>query len=203
MTVSKLLKELENFDTPSITNVVATYPDNPLCLGLYNPWHENWYTDETIRCMFPALGPRVGYAVTCVYGLADPAFKRLTLEDVIDALDASPKPVILALEQKFPPEIQGKVGLSGGVMTTSFKGGGVRRRGLQRSVAGHGRDPADEGTVPLERRDARPRHHERARDQRPGFGGQHGRLTGRDRAHGRERGRASSLPTSLPRWSPT
>ncbi len=32
-----MLKALENFDTPSITNVVATYPSNPLCLGLYNP----------------------------------------------------------------------------------------------------------------------------------------------------------------------
>ena len=121
MTASKLLKELESFDTPSITNVVATYPDNPLCLGLYNPWHENWYTDATIRCMFPELGKRVGYAVTCVYGLADPAFKRLTLEDVFDAVDASAKPVVLVLEQKFPPEIQGKVGLSGGVMTTCLK----------------------------------------------------------------------------------
>lgn len=121
MTDSKLLKELLNFDTPSITNVVATYPDNPLCLGLYNPWTENWYTDTTIRCMYPELGRRVGYAVTCVYGLPDPTFKRLTLEDVIDAVDASPKPAVLVIEQNFPPEIQNKVGLSGGVMTTSFK----------------------------------------------------------------------------------
>ena len=28
-------------------------PLNPLCLGLYNPWTENWYTDQTIRCMYP------------------------------------------------------------------------------------------------------------------------------------------------------
>ena len=121
MTAAKLLKELEKFDTPSITNVVATYPDNPLCLGLYNPWSENWYTDTTIRCMYPELGRRVGYAVTCVYGLPDPNFKRLTLEDVIDAVDASPKPAVLVIEQNFPPEIQAKVGLSGGIMTTSFK----------------------------------------------------------------------------------
>ena len=33
------LKKLEQFDTPSITNVVATYPeDQELCLGLYDPW---------------------------------------------------------------------------------------------------------------------------------------------------------------------
>ncbi len=38
-------------DTPTITNVVATYPKNPLCLGLYNPWTENWYSDTSIRCI--------------------------------------------------------------------------------------------------------------------------------------------------------
>ncbi len=121
MSEQKMLQALRNFDTPSITNVVATYPSNPLCLGLYNPWTENWYTDQTIRCMYPELGRIAGYAVTCVYGLPDPGFKRLTFMDVIDALDASPKPTILVLQQKFPPEIAGKVGLSGGNMTTAMK----------------------------------------------------------------------------------
>jgi len=116
-----ILKALKEFDTPSITNVVATYPSNPLCMGLYNPWTENWYTDQTIRCMYPELGPIVGYAVPCVYGLPDPSFKKLTFMDVIDALDASPKPTILVLQQKFPPEIAGKVGLSGGNMTAAMK----------------------------------------------------------------------------------
>jgi len=63
MTEQEILKELENFDTPSITNVVATYPSNPLCLGLYNPWVENWYTDQTIKCMYPELGARCGLAL--------------------------------------------------------------------------------------------------------------------------------------------
>ena len=102
MTDQAIMKELEKFDTPSITNVVATYPKNDLCLGLYNPWTVNWYTDERIKCMYPELGPRCGYAVTCIYGLPDPGFTRLTFMDVADALDASPKPTILALEQKFP-----------------------------------------------------------------------------------------------------
>ena len=101
--------------------MVATYPDHPLCLGLYNPWTENWYTDQSVRCMYPELGRTVGYAVTCVYGLPDPGFSRLTFVDVVDALDASPKPTILVLQQKFPPEIAGKVGLSGGNMTTAMK----------------------------------------------------------------------------------
>ncbi len=116
-----LLAALRAFDTPSITNVVATYPGNPLCLELYHPWSQNWYTDETLRCWYPDLGPIVGYAVTCVYGLPDPMYSGLTFMDVIDALDASPKPTILVFEQRFPPEIAGKVGLSGGNMTSAMK----------------------------------------------------------------------------------
>lgn len=121
MPSTKTLEALCEFDTPSITNVVATYPESPLCLGLYNPWTENWYTDQTIRCMYPNLGAQVGYAVTCVYGLPDPNFKRLSFMDVLDAVDASPKPTILVIQQKFPPEIQGKVGLAGGNMVSALK----------------------------------------------------------------------------------
>ena len=121
MTEQEMLAELKNFDTPSITNVVATYPGDPLCLGLYNPWSENWYTDQSLRCMYPELGPTVGYAVTCTYGLPDPNYSGVSFMDVLDALDASPKPTILVFQQKFPPEIQGKVGLAGGNMTTAMQ----------------------------------------------------------------------------------
>jgi 4-hydroxy-4-methyl-2-oxoglutarate aldolase len=116
-----MLEQLRNFDTPSITNIVATYPQNPLCLGLYNPWTQNWYTDQSIRCIYPELGRLVGYAVTCVYGLPDPSYSRLSFMDVIDALDASKKPTVLVLQQDFPPEIAGKVGLAGGNMVSAMK----------------------------------------------------------------------------------
>ncbi len=121
MNPESMLEELKNFDTPTITNVVATYPESPLCLGLYNPWSENWYTDQTIRCLLPELGRRVGYAVTCVYGLPDPNFARLSFMHVLDALEAAPKPTILVIEQKFPPEIAGKVGLAGGNMVSAMR----------------------------------------------------------------------------------
>ncbi len=121
MKPESMLEELKNFDTPTITNVVATYPESPLCLGLYNPWSENWYTDQTIRCLLPELGRRVGYAVTCVYGLPDPNFARLSFMHVLDALEAAPKPTILVIEQKFPPEIAGKVGLAGGNMVSAMR----------------------------------------------------------------------------------
>ena len=121
MTEQEMLEQLKNFDTPSITNVVATYPSDPLCLGLYNPWTENWYTDTSVRCIYPDLGRTVGYAVTCVYGLPDPNYSRLSIIDVLEAVEATKKPVIFVFQQKFPPEIAGKVGLSGGIMTTSLK----------------------------------------------------------------------------------
>src|SRR3979409_1696478 len=117
---AKTLAALREIDTPTITNVVATYPTNPLCLGLYNPWTENWYTDTSIRCIYPEMGPVIGYAVTCVYGMPDPNYpNRLTYQDVIEALDTAPKPTILVIQQKWPPEIFNKAGLAGGVMTTS------------------------------------------------------------------------------------
>jgi len=120
--VEELFAELRKIDSPTITNVVATYPKNPLCLGLYNPWTENWYTDTSIRCIYPELGPTIGYAVTCVYGLPDPNYGgRLSFMDVVDALDASPKPTILILQQKWPPEIFNKAGLAGEIMTTSMQ----------------------------------------------------------------------------------
>jgi regulator of RNase E activity RraA len=117
----KLLQEIRQFDTPSVTNVVATYPSHPLCLGLYNPLSENWYTDHSLRCMYPELGALAGFAVTAVYGPAEPSFGRLSGMDVFDAIDASPRPSIFCFEQKFPPELAGKIGLSGGNMTTAMK----------------------------------------------------------------------------------
>jgi regulator of RNase E activity RraA len=125
MTEQEIIERLKEFDTPSITNVVATYPDNPLCLGLYEPWFQNWYTDQTIKCIYPELGRLAGYAVTVVYGIPDPGFRRLSMVDLVAAIGKSKKPVIIALKQDFPEEVKGKVGLCGGNMTTTFKQAGA------------------------------------------------------------------------------
>lgn len=121
LTDQEALEELTLFDTPAITNVVATYPDHPLCLRLFDPWHDNWYTDQSIKCMYPELGRTAGYAVTCVYGLPDTASRQLTFIDVIKALEASLKPSILVFQQNFPAELANKVGLSGGNMTSAMQ----------------------------------------------------------------------------------
>ena len=120
-----ILEKLKGFDTPSITNVVATYPSNPLCLGLYEPWRSNWYTDQSVHCIYPELGRLVGYAVTVVYSLPDPNFNRLAMRDLVEALGKSKKPSIIVIKQDFPPEILPKVGLCGGQMTTMFKACGA------------------------------------------------------------------------------
>jgi len=122
----EILKELENYDTPSITNVVATYPaDRELCLGLYDPWTINWYTDQSIKCMFPELGRKAGIAVTCVVGMPDPKFDRLEWADVFRAISRVGGPVILAIKQDLPPEMKARNGLCGGNLTTAFKASGA------------------------------------------------------------------------------
>lgn len=122
----RLMKELEGFDTPTITNAVATYPaDREKCLGLYNPQEIDWYTDNRIRCLYPELGPRCGYAVTAVYGMPDAHFNRLGFQDILEAIHESPGPVVLLLKADFTEKMQNKNALIGGNMMTAFKQLGV------------------------------------------------------------------------------
>ena len=119
-----LLEKLKQFDTPSITNVVATYPDKEYCLGLYHPWRGQWYTDERARVMYPELGRTVGYAVTCTYGLPDPNYECLKFADVLKAVAAVGKPVVLIVKQDMPEEIKCRNGLLGGNMMTALRSAG-------------------------------------------------------------------------------
>ncbi|MGX8833134.1 RraA family protein [Amedibacillus sp. YH-ame6] len=119
------LEELKKFDTPSITNVVATYPEKDYCLGLYHPWLGQWYTDEKAKVMYPELGRTVGYAVTCTYGMPDPNFECLKFADVLRAVAEMDKPVVLVLKQDFPEEVKCRNGLLGGNMMTALRSVGV------------------------------------------------------------------------------
>ena len=49
----EIIKELRKFDTATICNVVATYPESDICLKLYDCWYGEYYTDTSIRCMYP------------------------------------------------------------------------------------------------------------------------------------------------------
>src|SRR5262249_31121298 len=115
----------KKIDRPTVSNVVATYRGRPLCLEIYNPLTENWYTNNTLQCWYPEMGPIAGYAVTCTYGVPDPTFKKLSLMDVLEAMDRLGKPSIFCFHQKIPAEIADKIGLSGGNMTSSMRACGA------------------------------------------------------------------------------
>jgi regulator of RNase E activity RraA len=125
MSELELLDELKQIDTPTITNVVATYPGDELCLDLYHPWEANWYTDNRLICWYPELGPIAGYAVTCTYSVTDPGYSGLSLMDVLEEADKLAAPSIFCFEQRFPPELADKVGLSGGNMTSALRACGA------------------------------------------------------------------------------
>ena len=126
MEEAKILQELKKFDTPSITNVVATYPDDKeICLGLYDPWEIDWYTDDTLKCLYPEMGRIAGYAVTCVFGMPSPGFNRLSFGDVLRAVGNSSLPVVLVIKNNFPEKYKKKCAMSGGNMTTAMKMAGV------------------------------------------------------------------------------
>jgi regulator of RNase E activity RraA len=121
-TVSKeKLEELKRFDTPTITNVIATYPGREYCLGLYNPRGINWYTDERCKCVFPELGSYVGYAVTAIYGPPDASIPTVDISDILQAVAESPKPAVLVVQQKFPKKYRIKNGQAGGNFVTALK----------------------------------------------------------------------------------
>lgn len=122
---AKMLEKLLGFSTPTVTNVVATYPKNPLCLGLYDPWKGKWYTDQSVHCVFPEMGRRIGYAFTYVVSVPDPKYPSLSFEDLIEGLYNARKPTIVVCQQAYPPEILHRARLFGGQMTTLFKACGV------------------------------------------------------------------------------
>lgn len=121
----KILEELLSYNTPTISNVVATYSDNPYCLRLYDSWYGKWYTNQKVKCMFPEKGRRIGFAVTLVFSLPEPGKKFLSFLDLIETLGKAKKPIIIVAHQEFPEDIVDSVGLFGGQMTSMQQASGV------------------------------------------------------------------------------
>jgi len=121
----KMLEKLQGFSTPTVANVVATCPKNPHCLGLYDPWKGNWYTDQSVHCVFPEMGRRIGYAFTLVVSVPDPKYPSLSVKDLMEALYKVKNPTIVVCEQVYPPEILNRARLFGGQITALFKACGV------------------------------------------------------------------------------
>jgi len=120
-----MLEKLQKFSTPTVANVVATYPKNPHCLGLYDPWKGRWYTDQSVHCIFPEMGRRIGYAFTMVVSLSDPDYPSLSFRDLIEPLYKAKNPTIVVCQQVYPPEILSRARLFGGQLTALFKACGV------------------------------------------------------------------------------
>lgn len=156
-TESQMFVKLAGFNTPTVGNVVASYPEHPHCLALYDPWYGKWYTDDSLQCILPGAAPVVGHAVTAIFGLDDPAQPAASYLDFVDYLAGVPRPSIVVCEAQFPDEILCRAGIFGGQSGSLFKACGavgvltnspvrdadeIRTLGLQHlvrgSTSGHG-----------------------------------------------------------------
>jgi regulator of RNase E activity RraA len=125
LTNEAIIKELRKFDTATICNVVATYPESDICLKLYDAWRGEYYTDTSIRCMFPEVGPVCGYAATAWYSDERAENTKLDPWALFDHLEKSPKPIILVAKQTYPPDLMNRSALFGVVMSAELKAFGV------------------------------------------------------------------------------
>jgi 4-hydroxy-4-methyl-2-oxoglutarate aldolase len=122
---AEIMHELRKFDTATICNVVATYPGSDLCLGLYDAWRGEYYTDTSIRCIYPEYGPVCGYAATAWYSDESPENAKVDRWALPDHLENTPKPIILVAKQTYSSGLERLSGLFGGNMTTQFRALGV------------------------------------------------------------------------------
>ncbi len=125
MSEKKILEGLGEIDTPTISNVVATYPKSEACLKLYDAWYGEWYTDTSIKCVYPEMKPIVGHVATVIFCEASEKYTGVGRWVLPEHIDSTDKPVVLVAEQQFPPELTDRVGLFGEMMTTRYKALGV------------------------------------------------------------------------------
>jgi regulator of RNase E activity RraA len=125
LTEMEIIEQLRKIDTPTISNVVATYPKSDACLKLYDAWYGSWYTDTNIRCVYPEMGPIVGHVTTVVFCEESEKYTGVDRWALPDHINSTKKPVVLVAEQQFPPELANRVGLFGEMMTTRYKALGV------------------------------------------------------------------------------
>ena len=121
----QIIQKLRKFDTATICNVVATYPESDICLKLYDAWRGEYYTDTSVRCIYPEYGPVCGYAATALYSDETAENMKMDPWTLPEHLDETPRPIILVAKQTYSPGLEALSGLFGGNMTTEFKAFGV------------------------------------------------------------------------------
>jgi regulator of RNase E activity RraA len=122
---TRIIQELRKFDTATICNVVATYPGSDICLKLYDAWRGEYYTDTSVRCLYPEYAPVCGYAATAWYSDETAEHTKMDRWALQEHLDKTPNPVILVAKQTYSKGLENLSGLFGGNMTTQFKAFGV------------------------------------------------------------------------------
>jgi len=125
LTDQQIIQELRKFDTATICNVVATYPGSDVCLRLYDAWRGEYYTDTSLRCMYPEFGPVCGYAATSWYSDERAEHTRLDPWILYEHLSGTRRPIILIAKQTYSPGLENLSGLFGGMMTAELKAFGV------------------------------------------------------------------------------
>ena len=83
-----VLKDLAQFDSPTVFNALVQLG------GLPN----EEYTDHTIRCLLPELGPVVGHAVTAEITTNDPDSPSLPWDDYYEWLNGLEGPLVTVMK---------------------------------------------------------------------------------------------------------
>lgn len=91
-----VLARLRTFTTPTLANAVETFDVRPRTAGYMSP---------QIRCLFPELGPMVGYAftATCRAGVRPPREAGARRFEMWRALEEVPPPRIVVLQDLDDP----------------------------------------------------------------------------------------------------
>jgi regulator of RNase E activity RraA len=85
-----VIEALKQFDSPTIMNAIEQFDVRNRTSG---------YAGFDLRCMFPALPPMVGYAVTATADSTTPeATPDGRVEELFDLIDAAPKPCIVVVQ---------------------------------------------------------------------------------------------------------
>ncbi len=88
-----VLEELQAYNSPSLSNGIETFDIRP---------RDEGFADPTVRCMFPELGARVGYAATATIRAAAEG-DRLSPSDLWDHVLATPEPRVVVVQDLDDP----------------------------------------------------------------------------------------------------
>jgi 4-hydroxy-4-methyl-2-oxoglutarate aldolase len=86
---AKVLSEIARYDSATISNAIETFKIRPKTQG---------FVDSTLHCMYPALPPVIGTAVTCRLENSDCQKKHNLLGPLLDLLYATDGPTIVVCE---------------------------------------------------------------------------------------------------------